>query len=493
MLHKVFLSLFVLLFVLFSNLSGQYVVNDRCLDAWEKMMNLEVKSAEKIIQEEMRENPANYYAYYLDQTNEFIQLMANPSEEAYSRFLVHFAERREIMDDKETTSPYYLACESDMTLQAGILNTLYGDKLSGVKKSYKAYRLTYENLDDYPGFLMSKKNDGFFNVTLSNLPPFVRWAVSFFGVKNDNKKGFALLFNYFLSEKDTRGLNGAAVLYLVNSFKINREPESAYKFIKSLDSSIRDYRLVRYFYANTAYRSGHNEEALQIFRRFDPKAVQMTFPYYDYMMARILMHRLDPKAIDYLENYLQMTKNDNYLKEINYYIALYWLINGDRKKFESYRKVTCTVGREVQERDREAMYDCKLDYIPDAGLVKARLLLDGGYYAKADSVLNTCKPAIDAPLPYQLEYALLWGKYLNHQGMRKAAINQFKKVIRLGKDQDYYFASDAALRMGFIFKKTDKQKAIEYFEMARDLYEKNFYESIDDIAAKQLLLLKEED
>ena len=493
MLRKVFLLLSVLIFIFFSKLSGQYVVNDRCLDAWEKMINLEVKTAGKIIQEELKENPTNYYAYYLDQTNEFIQLMSNPSEEAYSRFLVNFEERRKIMDDEETTSPYYLACESDMTLQAGILNTLYGDKLAGVKKSYKAYRLTYDNLDDYPDFLMSKKNDGFFNVTLSNLPPFVRWAVSFFGVKNDNKKGFAMLFNYFLAEKDTRGLNSAAVLYLVNAFKINREPESAYKFIKSLDSSIRDYRLVRYFYANTAYRSGHNEEALKIFRKFDPQGVQMAFPYYDYMMARILIRRLDTNAIDYLENYLNLTKNDNYLKEINYYIALYWLINGDKKKFEYYRKVTCTVGREVQERDREAMYDCKLDYIPDPELVKARLLIDGGYFEKADSVLNTCKPAMDAPLHDQLEYALLLGKYYDHKGMKKAAITQFRKVIRLGKDADYYFASDAALRLGFIFKTTDKQKAIEYFEMARNLYEKNFYESIDDMAAKQLALLKEGD
>ena len=493
MLRIVFLSLFILLFVFFNDLSGQYVVNDRCLDAWEKMINMEVKTAKKIILEELQENPSNYYAYYLDQTNEFIRIMANPSEEAYSRFLVNFELRREIMDDKETTSPYYEACESDMTLQTGILNTLYGDKLSGVRKSYKAYRLTYDNLDTYPDFMMSIKNDGFFNVSLSNLPPFVRWAVSFFGVKSDQKKGFGLLFNYFLAEKDIRGLNGAAVLYIVNAFKINRDPESAYKFIQSLDSSIRSYRLIRYFYANTAYRAGHNEEALQVFRKFDLKGVEMTFPYYDYMMARILIRRLDPEAINYLEKYLQLTRNDNYLKEINHYIALYWLINGDRKKFEYYRKVTCTVGREVQERDREAMYDCKLDYLPDAGLVKARLLMDGGYFEKADSVLNTCKPSMEAIIPYQLEYALLQGRYYDHKGMKKAAVTQLKKVIRLGKDEDYYFASDAALRLGFIYKNTDKQKAIEYFEMARDLYEKNFYESIDDMAAKQLLLLKEED
>ncbi len=493
MLRNLYSLLFISLFLLSGNLTGQYVVNERCLDAWEKMMNLEVVSAKKIIEKELQENPTNYYAYYLGQTNEFIELLGNPSEEFYSRFLIDYQDRREIMDGKETTSPYYKAVESDMLLQTGIANTLYGDKLSGVRRSYRAYRLTYDNLDDYPDFLMSKKNDGFFNVSLLNLPPFVRWAASFFGVKGDETKGFGLLFNYFLAEKNTRGLNAAAVLYLVNSFKLNREPGSAYKFIRSLDSSIRNYRLVRYFYANTAYRSGHNEEALKILRKFDPENVEMTFPAYDYMMARILMHKLDPEAIKYLENYLRLTKNENYLKEINYYIALFWLINGDQKKFELYRKVTCTVGKEVQERDREAMYECHLDYVPDTGLVKARLLMDGGYYDKAGSILDRNKPGLNDPLAWQLEYALLKGKYSDHKKMKNQAIAFYKKVIRLGKDEDYYFASEAALRLGFIYKKTDRQKAVEYFEMARHLYEKDYYEYIDDMAAKQLTLLKGED
>ncbi len=491
--RKAFLLTPFFLLLLFGRLSGQYVVNDRCLNAWEKMMDLEVKSAKKIIQKEIRENPTNYYVYYLDQANEFIELLCNPSGEAYSRFLINYQDRRDIMDDKETTSPYYMACESDMMLQTSIVNTLYGDKLSGVRRGYKAYRLTYDNLDDYPDFLMSKKNSGFFNVSISNLPPFVRWASSFFGVKGDQSVGFGLLFNYFLTEKDTRGLNAAAVLYLVNAFKINREPGSAFKFIQSLDSSIRNYRLVKYYYGNTAYRSGHNEEAFRIFREFDTENVEMPFPPYDYMMGRILMRKLDPEAIKYLKDYLQVTKNENYLKEINYYIALYWLINGDQKKFEHYRKITCAVGREVQERDREAMYECSLDYTPDAELVKARLLTDGGYYDEAYPILDKHKPTLNDPLPWQLEYALLTGRYSEHKKMKKTAITYYKKVIRLGKDEDYYFASDAALRLGFIYKKTDRQKATDYFEMARQLYEKKYYEYIDDMASKQLELLKKED
>ena len=53
----------------------------------------------------------------------------------------------------------------------------------------------------------------------------------------------------------------------------------------------------------------------------------------------------------------------------------------------------------------------------------------------------------------------------------KLAIISFEKVLDMGKDQDYYFASEAALYLGLIFEKTDPQKAISFFERARELYD----------------------
>ncbi len=63
-------------------------------------------------------------------------------------------------------------------------------------------------------------------------------------------------------------------------------------------------------------------------------------------------------------------------------------------------------------------------------------------------------------------------------------------MLEYGRDEYYYFASEAALRIGLIYLKTDRQKAKDYFEMARDLYESDYYQYIDDIARRELLLLE---
>ena len=58
-----------------------------------------------------------------------------------------------------------------------------------------------------------------------------------------------------------------------------------------------------------------------------------------------------------------------------------------------------------------------------------------------------------------------------------------------GEDEDYYFASEAAMRMGLMFLNIDPEKSKRYFEMARDIYDSDYYEYIDDIAKRELILL----
>ena len=487
-MSRTILTLVIFLMIIV-RLPAQYLVNEQCLTAWEQLMDLKTENAKKTLQQEINRHPTNYYAYYLDQTVDFIAMLIFPADSVYSGFETKYLERREIMDERETSSPYYQACESEMMLEMAIANALYGDKYSAVRRGYKSYKLTNRNLEEHPGFGMSGKVKGFFDIAIANLPPFVRWAVSFLGVKGNEQKGFQSLIKYYEQQQDIPGLNAEAALYIVNSYKLEKNPSAAYAFMQTLDSSVMQYRLVKYFYANVAYRSGHNEVAYQTLRDFDPKGVEMIFIPYDYMMGRVLMRKLDTSAIRFFDRYLRLTENDNYKKEVYNYVSLFWLINGDKQKYEQYKKLTYEEGQEVQERDREAMYDCQLDYTPDVALTKARLLMEGGYYKKASPLLNGYSFNTSTILPHKLAYYLLKGKYEDHAGKIRRAISNYKKVIDLGNDEDYYFAADAALRLGLIYKNTDRQQAIIYFEKARDLYDSDYYEYIDDIAKKQLALL----
>ncbi|MBC8320755.1 MAG: hypothetical protein H8E34_08540 [Bacteroidetes bacterium] len=472
--------------------SAQYEINDNCSQAWEALLDLRINTAKEIVEREIGENPDNYYAYYLDQNCDAFELMISTTSEGYEAFKDNYENRREIMDDMDVDSPYYLACESEMQLQMGIFNIIYGDLFTGLRRAYSAYNKTYKNIERYPDFQPNRKLDGMFNMSISNLPPFVSWAAALFGVSGSAETSLLILKNYFKFYAKTPGLKQEAALYIILAHKLNKDPFGAYSFIKSLDSSYFAFNLLKYFYANVAYRSGKNEEALKIFSSFNPEELEIKFNPYNYLFGKIMLRKLDSTAIKYFKKYLTITQEKDYLKEMHYQLALAYLINGNKNAFIKHKQNACELGDNITERDREAMYDCNLDYLPDVNLVKAKLLLDGGYLINASKWLENFRSTQNdkgSNSPYNLEYYLLKGRCEYIVGNNEQAILEFNKVIADGENEDYYFASEAAMYLGFIYEKTDSEKALLYFKKACNLYESDYYEYIDEISKKRITSL----
>ncbi|TSA28833.1 MAG: hypothetical protein D4R67_03120, partial [Bacteroidetes bacterium] len=451
------------------------------------VMDLQVDQAKKLLAQEIKLNPENYYAYYLDQTCDVFRLLINSSDKEYNAFVDNFNKKREIMDGKDETSPYYLSCYAEMELQVAVFSIMHGAQWNGLTKGYAAYKKVYRNLDKYPTFKPNRKLDGFFNVGISNLPPFVKWAVSFFGVRVNLDYGFKVLQEYYLSQKNIQGLNAEAALFIILAAKINKTPEKVYEFTKSLDSTIARTFIHTYFRANIAYRTGRNEEALAILRQINHDENDFADVIYSYLMGKILLRKQDPQASYYISRYLSHLEKKEYLKEMNYNLALYYLLNGDRQKYIARCKIVREEGMDMNERDREALYDASLDYFPDVNLVKARLSLDGGYLEAYSKAINSFEANPSKGLAYELEYHFLKGRYEAIRHNNTVAIAEFKKVMAMGEGQDYYFASEAALRLGNLYSEMgNKDLAGECFRKSMKLYKSDYYEYIDDKAAKAL-------
>jgi len=476
---------FIIIFSLSQKAIAIYDVNENCKTAWMLLMDLEIVQAKELLAEEIKINPENYYAYYLDQTCDAYKMIINSSDEEYEAFIEDYYKKREIMDEKDKDSPYYLACYSEMELQVGIFNIINGSHFSGLRKGYSAYKNVYRNLDKYPNFKPSLKLDGFFNVAIYNLPPFVKWAASFFGVTVDIDYGFNLLNENYITQKDIPGINAESALYVILVAKINKTPEMVYDFTKSLDSSISQTFIHKYFKANIAYRTGRNDEALMTMEQIDMNKHAFADVIYSYLMGKILLRKLDYNAAYYLLRYLSYLEKKEYVKEMNYNLALYYLINDNRLKYIEYSEIVRNEGMDMNERDREALYDASLDYVPDVNLVRARLLLDGGYVAKFNISLKTFEKNNSELLAYNLEYHFLKARFEALMTNNKIAIKEFKKVIEMGESKDYYFASEAALRLGNIYKKIGKiELAKEYYDKSIRLYKNDYYEYIEDKAVK---------
>ncbi|NOX84344.1 MAG: hypothetical protein GXO86_00020 [Chlorobi bacterium] len=477
----------IVIFGLSQKVVAVYDVDENCKNAWMLLMDLKINEAKQLLADEIRINPENYYAYYLDQTCDAYRMIINSNDEDYKAFVENYEKKREIMDNKDTDSPYYLSCYSEMQIQLGFFNIMHGEQYSGVMKMYSAYRKVYRNLDKHPDFKPSLKLDGFFNVAMSTLPPFVQWVVSFFGVSSDINYGFKLLNENYQSQKNIKGINAESALFVILSAKINKTPEMVYDFTHSLDSSVSHTFIHQYFKANIAYRTGRNEEALTVLNQIDAKSHGSAGIIYNYLMGKILLRKLDPQAGYYLSQYLEHLEKKEYVKEINYSLALYYLLNNDPEKYLEYCEIVRDKGMDLNERDREALYDAKLDYIPDVNLVKARLSLDGGYIDQFEAAIKEYEANPGNLLAYEIEYLFLKARFDALGTNEKRAIAEFNKVIELGEDEDYYFASEAALRLGNIYNnKGEKELAKAYYEKAIKLYRSNYYEYIEDKAKKAL-------
>jgi hypothetical protein len=483
--RKLFFILFIFL-VSLQSLHAEYKVTEKCTLAWEALFNLDFITAHQLVRDELKENPANYYAYYVDQQIDAYFMMINAARSDYEHFEEQYKKRREIMDGKSTDSPYYAMCEAEMQLQMGIFNVFFGDRLSGIRRAYSAYKKFYSAQKANPDFIYNRKMIGMFNIALSNLPPFAAWAAGAFGVKGDYDTGFSIMFQYLDDVKNIKGLNTEAALYITLGYKLNKEPEKAYQFLESVDSNIIDYRLLKYFHGNTAWASGNNARAIDLFSKFNPDELEIEFLPYNYMMGKIQMRSLDKQAEANLLTFLRKTKKEAYIKEINYYLALYYLMNGNLESFQKYKEIAADKGDDVTERDRETMYDCHLDYVPNPTLVKCRLLMDGGYYDRFNQTIKNFQFSEASQLPYKLEYYLLMGRFYEAKNKDQQAVDDFKKVIDLGSDADYYFASEAALRLGEYYEKIDKAQAKSYYEISLDLYDSDYYEYIENLASKGL-------
>ena len=482
---------FILVIILFfSNVFNTYAgydVNQNCKTAWMLLMDLKIEEAKQILEKEVELNPENYYAYYLDQTCDAYAFIINSNDEKYEAFVENFERRRKIMDDNDMESPYYLACLAEMQLQVGVFSILKGFHFSGLKKCYLAYKNTYTNLENFPGFKQSLKLDGFFNVAISNVPPFVKWAISFFGVSSDPEYGFSTLNDNYKSQRNIQGINAESALFIILTAKINKTPEMVYDFTHSLDTNISNTFVHKYFRANVAYRTGKNEEALATLQQINMDDYPYIDIIYSYLMGKILLRKLDDNAGYYFSRYLENIDKEEYVKEVNYSLALFSLLNNNRFKYTEYCEIVRNEGKDINERDREALYDANLDYFPNVNLVKARLLLDGGYFDEFEREIVLFEATNNELLAYQIKYLFLMGRYKAAIGFNEEAVSNFLKVIELGEDKDYYFASEAALRLGYIFEdKGENDLAKYYYEKSIKLYKSNYYEYIEDKAAKGL-------
>ena len=273
-----------------------YVPDLTCCEITEEILDLKVETARLNITAQLALHENNYYLYYLDQFNDFVQFLIAPNEDRFYRLNDKFDAYREIMDDQDTDSPYYLYVLSSMQLQLSLSRLKSGQTFSGARMGWKSYRNMEQNIKRFPDFYGNKKLRGLFNVMLNNMPPFLRSVAAIFGVKAGKESTFDLLSSYKEEINDKKGLSTEASIFIALSLLLDKKTEQAYNYISNLEQKHYAVFLVNYFRGNLAYQNGDNEMALQVLHDLDIDDTEINFYPYYFIYGKALMNRLDQEA-----------------------------------------------------------------------------------------------------------------------------------------------------------------------------------------------------
>ena len=124
--------------------------------------------------------------------------------------------------------------------------------------------------------------------------------------------------------------------------------------------------------------------------------------------------------------------------------------------------------------------------IPHTGLLKARLLCDGGYFAQADSIIRSIDPDLLDQTAYQLEYHYRKGRIFQLTGKANPAIDEYNLAFFEGRSLPFTFATRSALQLGIIYEEMKNYSlALQWYNSCLETY-RSFHtaEGVEQTAEK---------
>lgn len=208
-----------------------------------------------------------------------------------------------------------------------------------------------------------------------------------------------------------------------------------------------------------------------------------------YMIAEALLYRGDYKqANQYYDRFLNAFKGDNYVKDSWYKKSLCYWILGDEQKARSYMAKVEEAGSNKTEADRYADHMADNVHWPDRNLLKARLYYDGGFYDKAEQLLDKLEVSDFETQEDQTELAYRKARLHQALGRTELARKRYLECVSLGKNlSDNYLPPNACLQIARMYQSKGRQEeARQYAKKVLEYKDYPYQNSISDKAKKIL-------
>jgi hypothetical protein len=457
---------------------SEYDFNANCRQAYNDVLSLKIKRAQRALDIEKSANPGNDIPYLIENYIDFIILSISEEPEIYSRLRDGKSKRVERLEGGDRSSAYYNYCLAEVHIQWAFIHARFREYIAAASELNRAYRLLQKNEKKFRGSIPDRKCLGVLHVLISAVPEEYRWVTDLLKLYGDLREGTEEIEQVYAASRENgefSWLRKESLFYLTfiyTNFWNDRDR------LKTLDRQIEDKDteespLMLYAKVKIAMVRGNNDRAAELLQKYNLKDEQEDFHYLDYLRGLTKLNRLDRDADKYFIRYIKEHKGKNYAGSALQKLAWFSLVNGEDGKYREYITEIKKIKNAVTDEDRLAMKEAESGAVPNPYLLKARLLCDGGYYSKSIQALieRNATEAFKSKKEY-LEFTYRLGRAYHGWEKYDEAIPYYEMTIRNGSEDKYYFAANSSLQMGMIYEQQKNYKKAEYY-YRRSLWMKN--------------------
>ena len=460
----------------------QFDLGPELLVAYDKVLNLEFEEATGLIEKYKKQHPNNVMPYFIENYIDLFTLFIGESTADFDRLLPNKEMRLDKLKQGTQDSPYYLYSQAELRLQWAMARIKFkGQYANAFLDTKKAFSLLEKNQRLFPDFLPNKRSLGVLHTIVGLIPDSYKWGVQLLGMNGTVKQGMAELksvidyskVHYYPFEKET------LVLYALLNLHAGNNKEAAWKVINTRKLNHFESPMACYIKSSVAMRTGRNDLAIDMLVNHPEGEQYYPFHQLDFLLGVALTAKLDPEAKVYLKKYVKEHKGGSYIKESYQKLAWLALVEGDEDGYYRYMELCKHKGAREMDEDKSAYNEAITGRKPQQDLLKVRLLYDGSYIDRAYELIKQIDYNVFNRVEHQIEYHYRYGRIVERQGKEKNLQLFYQKTIDMGAEEPYYYACNAAIRMGMFFEgKKDFEKAKFYYKKALSFSPNQYEDSL---------------
>jgi tetratricopeptide (TPR) repeat protein len=467
----------------FYGFAQQWAFDEPTRQAYDLVLNLQTQQALLKIPE-----PKTVQEHYVVALAEALELLVSEDRGKFEEYEDHFQER---IDQKiKSSNADYQFLLAEIHLQWAFVYLKFGQEINAASHLRDAYSISEACSRKSPEYSAIGKTTGLLQIIIGSVPEKYNWVLSLLGMQGSIENGLNTLDKLWMS--DNALAFEAGLLYSLVQGYVLEKPETGLAILEKILETKSQNRLILFGAASLAIKNSQSEKALTFLTSLSEKEEGFPIYYAHYLKGEIYLHKGEYlNALSSYRWFANHYKGQNNLKDAYYKMGLCYWLNGNANDAVYLFKEARGVGIEASEADKSAARSLTSSELPHVMLTKIRYAIDGGYYEEARKMLITVSNTTLPTKRDQVEYYYRSARLEHKTHQLAAAKKLYSQTIDMAGDENWYFAPNSCLQLGYILGSENKPGEAKRFFQKALAYKKHEYKnSIDSKARSALNRLK---